>query len=193
MAMGVVPPGPPPKFTRLTGEALWREVLNRYELEQHELLLLREIVRCVDDLDRLANVAGRQGAISAGGDVHPAVSEARQMRMTLATLISALKLPTENEDDQAHLRRPQRYPVVRRVDPPPSQREPRAVAGRENAAKTPQGPRAVVGRIDVPPPARQRRVTANRPAASNQISVAELMKRVQNERSPAAGGSRGST
>lgn len=54
-----------PKFTRLNGEALWSSVLNRYELEQHELLILREIVRCVDDLDRLAtSLAGREPSAS---------------------------------------------------------------------------------------------------------------------------------
>lgn len=165
MANGAVSAGPPPKFTRLSGEALWLAVLNRYELEQHELLILREIVRCVDDLDRLANVTGKQGAITAAGDIHPAVAEARQMRMTLATLISALRLPAENEDDQASMRRPQRRPAVRSVDPLPAIEESR------------EAPRAVVRRIDRPAPQRSR-PSGQRAVPSTQVTVAQLMARI---------------
>ena len=52
------PSRPPaaPKGARRNGRALWRDVLGKYELEQHELALLREAVRTVDDLDALAAV-----------------------------------------------------------------------------------------------------------------------------------------
>ena len=178
----------PPKFTRLTGEALWFAVLNRYELEQHELLILREIVRCVDDLDRLANITGRQGAVTASGGVHPALAEARQMRITLATLIGALRLPDEKEEDQAALRRPRRRPAVRSVDPlPPPQELPlprpqerRAVVRSSEGAIRQQAPcAAVVPGIDLPTPSpadRRHFADARAAAASRQISVAQLLE-----------------
>lgn len=118
-------PPVPPRGTRLKGEALWAAVLSRYELEHHELVLLREIVRTVDDLDRLSDSVVRHGAITASGSVHPALAEARQLRVTLATLLGALNLPAEYEDeyDQASPRRPQLLPFVRSTDEPePSQR-----------------------------------------------------------------------
>ena len=178
----------PPKGTRLAGEALWAAVLDRYELEQHELLILREIVRCVDDLDRLANVAARQGAITANGVIDPAIAEARQMRITLATLIGALRLPAEDEQqgqDEVRLRRPQRRAVVRSVDPfpaqagslPPQPPLDRRVDVSTNAAPTrPPAARSVVRAIHPPAPLPGRRhISAERPARSSQISVAQLV------------------
>ena len=187
----------PPKGTRLAGEALWAAVLDRYELEQHELLILREIVRCVDDLDRLANVAARQGAITANGVIDPAIAEARQMRITLATLIGALRLPAEDEQqgqDEVRLRRPQRRAVVRSVDPfpaqagslPPQPPLDRRVDVSTNAAPTrPPAARSVVRAIHPPAPLPGRRhISAERPARSSQISVAQLVARVRGDSMP---------
>ncbi len=187
----------PPKGTRLAGEALWAAVLDRYELEQHELLILREIVRCVDDLDRLANVAARQGAITANGVIDPAIAEARQMRITLATLIGALRLPAEDEQqgqDEVRLRRPQRRAVVRSVDPfpaqagslPPQPPLDRRVDVSTNAAPTrPPAARSVVRAIHPPaPPPGRRHISAERPARSSQISVAQLVARVRGDSVP---------
>lgn len=107
----------PPKGTRLKGEALWSAVLKRYELEHHELVLLREIVRCVDDLDRLSDVVVKSGAITAGGNVHPALTEARQLRVTLATLLATLNLPAGHLDeyDESDSSRPGSRAVVHRL------------------------------------------------------------------------------
>lgn len=38
----------PPKGTGTNGAKLWRDVLGKYELEEHESVLLREAVRTVD-------------------------------------------------------------------------------------------------------------------------------------------------
>ena len=43
----------PPPGTGVNGGKLWRDVLDAYELEEHELALLREAVRTVDQLDDL--------------------------------------------------------------------------------------------------------------------------------------------
>jgi hypothetical protein len=103
-----------PKGAGPSGLALWRDVLGKYELEEHELALLREAVRTVDDLDALAAVTARDG-VTLGARVHPALVEARQLRIALARLVGSLRLPAGDEDDQAAGRRPQRRVGARGV------------------------------------------------------------------------------
>lgn len=181
-------------------------VLDRYDLEQHELVLLREIVRSVDDLDRLANIAGRQGAITAAGDIYPAVAEARQMRMVLATLIGALRLPDERDAaDHTSLRRPRRYPPVRSIDPPTPQSQSArvevtsngtsalgqgpAAGGRNTAASRAQNTPSILGKAGpvAPPPERRfNPAPASRPPAARQqqVTVHELIAKVRNDAHP---------
>jgi hypothetical protein len=107
-----------PRGTRVNGAKLWRDVLGRYELEQHELALLREMVRTVDLLDQLAAIVAREGLMvegAWGSKPHPAVTEARQARIALARLTAALRLPAGDANDQAAGRRPQRRVGVRGV------------------------------------------------------------------------------
>ncbi len=104
----------PPKGTGSSGSALWRDVLSKYELEEHETALLREAVRCVDQLDTLAAAVAADGAM-VDGRVHPALVESRQLRLALARLVAALRLPAGDEDDQAAGRRPQRRVGARGV------------------------------------------------------------------------------
>jgi len=111
-------PGPP-KGTRSSGRALWVDVLSRYELEEHEMSLLREMVRTVDTLDRLAEIVARDGLVDPVTlKVHPAAVEARQLRIALARLSASLRLPAgdeETQDQQKGARRPQRRAGVRGV------------------------------------------------------------------------------
>jgi hypothetical protein len=103
-------PGPP-RGTGVNGAKLWRDVLGKYELEEHELALLREMVRTVDLLDKLAAIVTHEGLLAEGphgSKPHPAVVEARQARIALARLTAALRLPAGAENDQAVGRRPQR-------------------------------------------------------------------------------------
>ncbi len=104
----------PPEGTGATGAELWHDVLSRYELDFHEITLLREAVRCVDQLDTLAAAVAADGAVRAN-KVHPALVESRQLRIALARLLGALRLPAGDEDDQAAGRRPQRRIGVRGV------------------------------------------------------------------------------
>ncbi len=56
-------------------------MLDEYELEEHELLLLREMVRTVDTLDALEARVAADGVLlgsSQGERAHPALVEARQ-------------------------------------------------------------------------------------------------------------------
>ena len=55
-----------PTGTRAAGKRLWDAVLADYVLEQHELGLLREMVRTTDLLDELDAVIRRDGLIVAG-------------------------------------------------------------------------------------------------------------------------------
>ncbi len=63
--------------------------------------MLREAARTVDQLDALDDVVRRDGVMLVDR-VHPAVVEARQLRLTLARLIASLRLPDEVDE------RPQR-------------------------------------------------------------------------------------
>ncbi|MCH9734797.1 MAG: hypothetical protein K0U78_09625 [Actinomycetia bacterium] len=105
----------PPKGTRLNGQAVWSAILARYELEPHEMAVLREIVRSVDDLDRLAGAASRNPVVDKDGYVNPAVHEARQLRSVLTALIGALHLPTGGYDDQPSVRSPEPLGVIRNM------------------------------------------------------------------------------
>ncbi len=107
----------PPKDTGAAGLKLWHAVVEAYELEEHELLLLREMVRTVDTLDALEARVAADGVLlssSQGDRAHPALVEARQQRITLARLQAALRLPAGEEDD-GDQRRPQRRMGVRGV------------------------------------------------------------------------------
>jgi hypothetical protein len=56
----------PPKGTGTNGAKLWRDVLGSYELVEHEMALLREAVRTVDQLDELHAIASAEGLVVSG-------------------------------------------------------------------------------------------------------------------------------
>jgi hypothetical protein len=45
----------------VSGARLWREVLGGYELEEHELAVLREAVKTVDLCDKLGAIVDKEG------------------------------------------------------------------------------------------------------------------------------------
>lgn len=105
----------PPRGATAPGRMLWVGILDAYELEDHELALLVEIVRTMALLDRLDEVVRADGPITYTKDgaprAHPAAVEARQQRLALARLQGALRLPSGEEADGN--RRPQRRTGVR--------------------------------------------------------------------------------
>jgi len=106
----------PPTGTKTSGGLLWAAVLADYELEQHEEALLLQAVRALDLLDDLAAIVRRDGPMiegPTGSRVHPAVVEARQLKIAFARLLAALRLPAGEEGDAS--RRPQRRVGVRGV------------------------------------------------------------------------------
>lgn len=90
------------------GRQLWRSVLDEYDLDTHEELLLLQACRVADRLDRL-DVEAAVGSVTVtnykGDQVpHPALTESRQQALTLARLLASLRLPAGDEAE----RRPQR-------------------------------------------------------------------------------------
>lgn len=91
----------PPKGTKASGRRLWADVLGRFELDEHELALLREAVRTVDQLDDLAGIVAEEGPILSG-KAHPALVESRQLRVVLTRLVASLRLPDEDDERPQH-------------------------------------------------------------------------------------------
>jgi hypothetical protein len=118
--MSTTTPPDPPVGSSAAGRRLWRSIVEEYELEEHELALLREMTRTVDQLESLAAVLRREGVMHdspQGQRAHPALIESRQLRIALARLQAALRLPA-GEDGGS--RRPQRRMGVRGVYGPRS-------------------------------------------------------------------------
>jgi P27 family predicted phage terminase small subunit len=98
----------PPKSLRAPGKRLWRAILRDldpgWELDARELHMLLRACRCADELDRLERVLDRDGVTVEGSRgqtiVHPALSEARQIRLAQMRLLGAIELV----DPQAAIR-----------------------------------------------------------------------------------------
>ncbi len=100
---------PPPGGLKAAGRVLWSSVMDGWEIDPWERLLLLQACRCVDRLDALAEIAGASTAVTTNskGDQapHPAIVEARQQSIVLTRLLASMRLPVGDEDD---LTRPQR-------------------------------------------------------------------------------------
>ncbi|CAN5785499.1 hypothetical protein BH20ACT4_BH20ACT4_05720 [soil metagenome] len=104
-----IPAAPP--GTKANGKRLWRDVLASFDFEEHELALLREAIRTIDTLDDLAASVARDGPIVDGRDgpkAHPALVEGRQLKIALARLLAALRLPDGAEEGGTQGRRQRR-------------------------------------------------------------------------------------
>ncbi len=90
----------PRKTPQRPGEALRSDLLDRYDLEPHELVLLDSVCRTADLVADLQAVLDREGPM-VDGKPHPAAVEARMQRLTLGRLLAGLRIPVE--DDRSHL------------------------------------------------------------------------------------------
>ncbi len=105
-----------PAGTAAAGRRLWCSVVDVYDLDEHELVLLREAVRTVDLLTELDAAVRAEGPLLAGPQgvrAHPGAKEARMQRIALARLVAALRLPAGGEGDQQAGARPARKVGVR--------------------------------------------------------------------------------
>jgi hypothetical protein len=85
------------------GQRLWEAVLSRYELAQHEALLLEQACRVADRLDQLADMVEAEGLL-VEGRTHPALVESRAQQITLARLLAALRVPDDDTGQPAQRR-----------------------------------------------------------------------------------------
>lgn len=100
-------PTAPPKSLRRSGKALWRAVTRDFDLEEHELVLLREACRTSDSLDDLQALLEREGLTTIspqGVRVHPALVELRQQRIAFARIMTALRVPTGEDSGREQVR-----------------------------------------------------------------------------------------
>lgn len=98
MAKPAVPK--PPVGLKASGKALWRSIVGGLEegwtFDERELALLREAAVVADQLADLDAVLERDGLTVAGSRgqtvVHPALTEARQLRLAQLRLLGAIEL-----------------------------------------------------------------------------------------------------
>lgn len=99
-----------PRGSGAAGKRLWSSIVDEFELDEHELSILVQAARTVDVLESLDAQVRREGPIvssSQGDRANPALVEARQQRITLARLLTVLRLPNGDEGEQKDSR-PQR-------------------------------------------------------------------------------------
>lgn len=86
------------------GRRLWRSVTADFELAGHEVLILAEACRTSDVCAELARVVARDGPLLEGPRLHPACRELRQQRITLARLVTCLRIPADDDADRGQYR-----------------------------------------------------------------------------------------
>lgn len=111
-------PPAPRGLEAASAKRLWASVVDDYDLDDHELVLLVEAVRTVDLLAKLDAEVRRDGPLlpsPQGLKAHPGAVEARQQRIALARLLAALRLPAGDASDVQAGARPQRRVGTRGV------------------------------------------------------------------------------
>ena len=92
---------PLPQGLKASGRRLWRSTVDGFELDEHELVLLREACRTADGIDALQAAVDSDGVLNEGSQglrVHPALVELRQQRIVFARLTAQLGMPSGDED-----------------------------------------------------------------------------------------------
>lgn len=95
-----------PQGLGIEGKRLWRAVLREFDLEEHELALLRRACFVADRCTALQDVIDAEGMFETNrlGErkMHPAVVELRQQEILLAKLVVAMRVPLgESGDDES--------------------------------------------------------------------------------------------
>lgn len=90
-----------PRNLAAPGRKLWDAAVSSFEFAGHELAMLEEACRTRDVialLDARVSEDGLMLASSQGQRVHPALTESRHQRLTLARLLATLGIPPLEED-----------------------------------------------------------------------------------------------
>lgn len=104
-----------PRALKSSGRRLWNQVMEEFELGQHEAAVLLQACRIVDVLDRLQAVIDAEEVVVTspqGTKTNPAVVEFRQQAVTLAKCMASLRIPLD--EAQSPGRSPQQRVGVRR-------------------------------------------------------------------------------
>lgn len=92
---------PTPRGFKAAGKRLWQHTTKNFELRQDELETLRAACSEADLIARLEKSLEDQELLMRGSMgqpvINPIVSELRQHRSTMATLLRGLKLPDEEQ------------------------------------------------------------------------------------------------
>ncbi|NKS20863.1 terminase [Rhodococcus hoagii] len=91
----------PPMPLKTGGRRLWRSVLTRFALAEHEKVMLLECCRTIDTIDDLVAIAAADGVViesPQGRKAHPALTEARQQRLVLTRLLRMLGIPDDADE-----------------------------------------------------------------------------------------------
>ncbi len=94
----------PRKTPPRPGEELRRDLLDRFDLDPHELVLLESAARTADLIADLQAVVDSEGPM-VDGKPNPAAVEARMQRLTLGRLLAGLRIPVDG--DRSHQPRQQ--------------------------------------------------------------------------------------
>lgn len=94
---------PAPAGTGTAGKRLWRAVTTAFDLEQHELELLRQTVAVLDSCETLQAVTAAQGML-VEDRATAATVELRLQRVLLVKLLADLRVP--DADDTRPPQRP---------------------------------------------------------------------------------------
>jgi len=89
----------PPKDLQGPGRALWRSILDEYDLSKPEMALLREACRTSDELEVLRSTVLAAEVVTEGSTgqpvIHRGYDELRRHREALTRLLAAMDLPVE--------------------------------------------------------------------------------------------------
>jgi hypothetical protein len=92
---------PPPVGLNASGKTLWRTIIGEYELDPAEFVLLHQLCRAVDVLDRLnVDLAGMGVTVSGSTGqprVKPLLAEIREQVKLVDRLQMSLALPMAGE------------------------------------------------------------------------------------------------
>lgn len=95
-----------PARLKTSGRALWKDITNRFELEEHEFLTLKEACRTADRLDELDKEMEGEPltVVNSKGDetANPRIVEQRQQALTYTRLIASMRLPDEEGNLPQH-------------------------------------------------------------------------------------------
>jgi hypothetical protein len=112
-----VPEHAAPENAGVAGLRLWTSVTSEFELEEHELAVLREACKVADTCNALQAILDDESLMIGGGmlaKANPAMVELRLQRIVLARLLASLRIPLS---DSHEAERPQRRVGVKGVYP----------------------------------------------------------------------------